>query len=59
LYECKCGRKLEISHTITEDPEINCNECEGKMQRKITGVGAINFKGKGFYSTGLGGRGQA
>jgi len=50
LYECKCGRKLEISHTITEDPEINCNECEGKMQRKITGVGAINFKGNGFYS---------
>lgn len=58
-YECACGQILHISHTITEEPEIECNNCDGMMERKIEGVGGINFKGTGFYSTDQGGRGRS
>lgn len=49
-YECACGQILEIQHSITDEPDIECNNCDGMMQRKIS-VPEIRFNGKGFYST--------
>lgn len=49
-YECACGQVLEIQHSMKEDPDIECDNCDGMMQRKPS-VPQIQFKGKGFYST--------
>ena len=58
-YECACGQVLEISHNITEDPEIECNNCDGMMYRKIVPIGGVSFKGSGFYKTDQGGGGRS
>ena len=50
VYECPCGQIVEISHPITEEPEIECDNCDGMMYRKPS-VPNIRFNGKGFYST--------
>lgn len=49
VYECHCGQVLEIQHSISEDPDIECNNCDSMMYRKIAAP-AIQFKGNGFYS---------
>jgi len=48
-YECHCGQILDVHHSISEDPDIECKECKKIMQRKIAAP-AIQFKGNGFYS---------
>ena len=50
LYRCECGYELNISHSITEDPELKCSQCDGIMRRGIS-TPTVNFKGSGFYST--------
>jgi len=56
-YECTCEHTLEIHHSINEDPDIVCTNCDSMMQRKIGNIGGIRFNGTGFYSTDQGGRG--
>jgi len=53
-YECVCGHYMNVSHSITEDPELKCTDCGEMMKRKFSAP-AISFKGKGFYSTDQGG----
>lgn len=49
-YECACGQVWDVSHSIFDDPEFECDNCSGTMERKIS-VPAVSFKGPGFYST--------
>ena len=50
VYECMCGQIYDVQHSITEDPEIECDKCGGSMDR-IPQAPTINFSGSGFYST--------
>jgi putative FmdB family regulatory protein len=49
-YQCQCGHSTEISHPISEEPEILCPKCVSVM-RKGFGTPWVTFGGKGFYST--------
>jgi len=49
-YECVCGQVLDVIHTMNDTPEIDCDNCETTMQRKLS-VPNIQFNGSGFYST--------
>lgn len=51
-YECtKCGKRVEVFHGMTEEPQLQCEECQTPL-RKLIGAGAgIIFKGSGFYCT--------
>lgn len=48
-YVCKCGHRLTVTHTITEEPEIPCSECKDMMKKSYSAP-VISFKGSGFYS---------
>lgn len=37
-----------VSHSIKEDPVIECGECAESCSRVITGGGGVVFKGMGF-----------
>lgn len=50
VYECSCGQTLEITHSIHDDPDIECNNCDSMMYRVMQGA-HVSFKGAGFYST--------
>ena len=53
LYDYKCNScdyVFEVSHSIKEDPKINCPSCDsGIVMRLISRNVAISFKGSGFY----------
>ena len=48
-YVCDCGHRLTVTHTINEDPEMECSQCKGVMRRSFSSP-IISFKGSGFYS---------
>jgi len=50
-YECsQCKTVLTVSRSMTEqDPGYDCKDCNIPMKRQYS-VGAITFKGSGFYS---------
>lgn len=50
LYVCPCGEELDVIHSITQNPDIECSNCGGYMFRKPQGA-FTQFKGQGFYST--------
>lgn len=51
LYQCdSCGVRFERHQRISEDPLVDCPECDGHVHRVIQPVGII-FKGSGFYVT--------
>lgn len=52
VYSCdKCEENKEIQRGMS-DPELDkCPDCGGKITRVYTPTG-IQFRGKGFYSTG-------
>jgi putative FmdB family regulatory protein len=50
VYECECGQIYDVTHSIHEDPDIECDNCGGSMYRKMQGAN-VSFKGSGFYST--------
>jgi putative FmdB family regulatory protein len=54
-YECeKCGHRLEMFQSMTDEPLKTCPECWGNLQR-LLGVGAaVIFKGRGFHATDYG-----
>jgi putative FmdB family regulatory protein len=51
-YEClRCKRRFEVFQSISAPLLKRCDECKGKLQRRIgTGAGII-FKGSGFHAT--------
>ncbi len=52
-YICRaCGHEFEEFHSITAAPIAVCPKCrKKKVERKISGGGAVIFKGGGFYET--------
>jgi len=51
-YRCtKCGHEFEEFQSITASPITFCPECEGLVERIITGGAGLLFKGSGFYIT--------
>jgi len=51
-YRCtKCGHEFEEFQSITTSPISFCPECEGLVERIITGGAGLLFKGSGFYIT--------
>lgn len=49
-YECACGQIIDVSHSIYDEPDMECTNCDGMMQRVFSAPN-IQFKGSGFYST--------
>ena len=52
-YICRaCGHEFEEFQSIKADPIAVCPKCrKRKVERKISGGGAVIFKGGGFYET--------
>ncbi len=51
-YRCtKCSHEFEEFQSITASPITFCPECEGLVERIITGGAGLIFKGSGFYIT--------
>jgi putative FmdB family regulatory protein len=51
-YACeKCEDIKEISKGMSDSDPKECPDC-GKTIKRVFNVGGIQFKGKGFYSTG-------
>jgi putative FmdB family regulatory protein len=52
-YICRaCGHEFEEFHSILAAPILACPSCrKKKVERKISGGGAVIFKGGGFYET--------
>lgn len=49
VYRCvDCKTDREITHSMTEDPEIYCAACDGYCTR-VPQVAGISLRGKGFY----------
>ena len=50
LYVCAEKHNKEVTHSMTQEPDILCDICEKAMNRRPQTAG-IKFYGKGFYST--------
>jgi len=49
-YECtQCGHQFEIRQSIKDEPLADCPDCNGKIQRVISGGSGFILKGPGFY----------
>lgn len=52
VYSCeKCEENKEIVKNMSDPDPESCPDCGGNIKR-VFNVGGIQFKGKGFYSTG-------
>lgn len=52
VYSCdKCEDNKELVKGMNDPDPEKCPDCNGEIKR-VFGVGGIQFKGKGFYSTG-------
>ena len=50
-YKCtRCGNVFEVTHGMTERPEVTCPACGGACE-KLFNAASIEFKGSGFYNT--------
>jgi len=52
VYSCeKCEDDKELVKGMSDPDPKTCPDCGSNIKR-VFGVGGIQFKGKGFYSTG-------
>ncbi|MFH1612192.1 MAG: FmdB family zinc ribbon protein [bacterium] len=52
VYQCKkCNLEFEKIQSIAALPLEKCHECQGDIQRIISGGSGFIFKGSGFYIT--------
>ena len=51
-YQCKsCGHQMEAIQKMSDDPLVDCPECEKpELQKKISAAG-FRLKGSGWYET--------
>ncbi len=51
-YRCtQCHYKFEKFQSISENPVTLCPQCDGKVERILSGGAGVLFKGSGFYET--------
>ena len=51
-YYCsECDAHFSYFQKMSEIAKSNCEKCEGKLNRVITGGTGLIFKGSGFYLT--------
>lgn len=51
VYRCKsCRKEFEVEQRITEPALTDCQFCEGKIERLISGSSFV-LKGTGWYKT--------
>jgi len=48
-YECACGQIWEVQHSIHDEPDFECDNCGGTMERKLFAP-RIKFVGGGYYT---------
>jgi predicted nucleic acid-binding Zn ribbon protein len=49
VYQCDCGYREEVTHSIHSEIQIMCSYCEIPLVRKPQRA-AVNFKGDGWAS---------
>ena len=49
VYQCDCGYREEVTHSMDSDVTVFCSYCNVSMQRKPQ-VAHIEFKGTGWAS---------
>lgn len=50
IYECPCGQIYDVTHSIHEDPEVDCDHCGQLMNRVPAPIAGIKFNGSGWYA---------
>jgi len=56
-YRCtQCGHKFEKIQNFSAEPESECPQCHGKLERPLTAP-RLNFKGAGWYVNDYAGKG--
>jgi len=51
-YECKaCGHRFEAIQKISDDPLVDCPECQKKELKKLISAAGFRLKGGGWYET--------
>ncbi|MBI2378502.1 MAG: zinc ribbon domain-containing protein [Deltaproteobacteria bacterium] len=56
-YACSsCGKELELSQRIDEDPLTTCPECGLSTLERLVSRSSFALKGSGWYSDGYGGK---
>jgi len=54
LYRCsKCSIEREESHSMSEDPLVECRWCVMTFMKRVPQVPSTQFKGSGFASNDL------
>jgi len=54
LYRCsKCSIEREESHSMSEDPLVECRWCVMTFMQRVPQVPSTQFKGSGFASNDL------
>ena len=52
LYKCsKCSIEREESHSMRENPLVECRWCVMTFMQRVPQVPSTQFKGSGFYET--------
>ena len=49
-YECACGEGGDFTHSIYDEPQLDCKNCGGDMVR-VPQAPSVSFQGSGFYTT--------
>jgi putative FmdB family regulatory protein len=48
-YVCEnCGKKIEVFHSMSENPQYVCEHCGAVLVRKVSGGTATLYKCSGF-----------
>ena len=51
-YQCqKCGHELEALQKISDEPLVDCPECDSAELKKKVSAAAFRLKGGGWYET--------
>ena len=51
-YECRsCGHKLESVQKMSDEPLVNCPECQQPGLQKLISAAGFQLKGTGWYAT--------
>ena len=51
-YECRtCGHRFDALQKMSEEPLLECPECEQPQLRKLLSAPRFRLKGKGWYET--------